>query len=61
MRGRHGCQGRLLSARLRAGHTAAVRSVGLPKVSSVSSFGEDAAGPVYVTSLDGPVYRLAGR
>jgi glucose/arabinose dehydrogenase len=29
------------------------------KVESLSSFGEDARGRVYVTSLDGPVYRLA--
>jgi hypothetical protein len=27
----------------------------------VSSFGEDAAGRVYVTSLNGPVYRFAAR
>jgi hypothetical protein len=31
----------------------------VPRVPSVSSFGEDASGRVYVTSLDGPVYRLA--
>ena len=30
-------------------------------VSSLSSFGEDARGRVYVTSSSGPVYRLAGR
>ena len=54
-------KGRLLSARLRAGRTASVRSLGLPKIPSVSSFGEDASGRVYVTSLDGPVYRLAPR
>ena len=29
-----------------------------PTVSSLSSFGEDAAGHVYAVSLDGPVYRL---
>ena len=28
------------------------------KVESLSSFGEDARGRVYVTSLNGPVYRL---
>ena len=27
-------------------------------VPQLSSFGEDASGRVYVTSLDGPVYRL---
>ena len=31
------------------------------RVSSLSSFGEDARGRVYATSLDGPVYRLAAR
>jgi len=29
-------------------------------VSSLSSFGEDAAGHIYATSLDGPVFRLVG-
>jgi hypothetical protein len=33
--------------------------LGLPAVPSLSSFGEDACGRVYVASLDGPVYRLA--
>jgi hypothetical protein len=33
------------------------RSVGL-QIPSLSSFGEDAAGHVYATSLEGPVYRL---
>ena len=32
---------------------------GLAKVEQLSSFGEDARGRVYVTSLSGPVYRLA--
>jgi hypothetical protein len=31
------------------------------KVPNLSSFGEDALGRVYATSLDGPVYRLAPR
>jgi glucose/arabinose dehydrogenase len=30
------------------------------EVSSLSSFGEDAAGHIYATSLDGPVFRLVG-
>jgi hypothetical protein len=30
-------------------------------VANLSSFGEDAAGRIYATSLDGPVYRLAAR
>jgi len=33
------------------------RSLGL-EVPSLSSFGEDDAGHIYATSLDGPVYRL---
>ena len=35
------------------------RPLGL-EVSSLSSFGEDAAGHIYATSLDGPVFRLVG-
>ena len=34
------------------------RSLGL-RVEQLSSFGEDAAGHVYVVSLAGPLYRLA--
>jgi hypothetical protein len=30
------------------------------RVEALSSFGEDAAGRVYATSLGGPVYRLTG-
>jgi glucose/arabinose dehydrogenase len=55
------CRGQLLSARLRAGRAARVAQVPVKRVSSVSSFGEDASGRVYVTSLDGAVYRLAAR
>jgi glucose/arabinose dehydrogenase len=57
------CAGRLLSARLRAGRKRA-RPRPVPvgrQVPSLSSFGEDARGRVYVTSLDGPVYRLVPR
>jgi glucose/arabinose dehydrogenase len=35
------------------------RALGL-EVPSLSSFGEDDAGHIYATSLDGPVYRLVG-
>ncbi|MBA3622356.1 MAG: PQQ-dependent sugar dehydrogenase, partial [Euzebyales bacterium] len=52
------CAGGLRALRPRDGQAA--RAVDLPgKVSSVVSFGEDAAGELYVLSLDGPVYRLA--
>jgi glucose/arabinose dehydrogenase len=54
------CKGRVESARLSAGRARGVRRTSL-KVSSLSSFGEDARGRVYVTSLDGPVYRIVPR
>jgi glucose/arabinose dehydrogenase len=54
------CKGRVESARLARGRARGVRRTSL-KVSSLSSFGEDARGRVYVTSLDGPVYRIVPR
>ena len=54
------CDGRILSARLRSGSATGNRSTGL-RVGSPSSFGEDARGRVYVTSLNGPVFRLSRR
>ncbi|HEX6391084.1 MAG TPA: PQQ-dependent sugar dehydrogenase [Solirubrobacteraceae bacterium] len=53
------CVGRLRAARLRAGGASGDRELALPKVESLSSFGEDTRGRVYVVSLSGPVYRLA--
>jgi glucose/arabinose dehydrogenase len=53
------CLGRIYAARVRAGGAAGDGALGLPAVPSLSSFGEDARRRVYVTSLDGPVYRLA--
>jgi glucose/arabinose dehydrogenase len=55
------CQGRLRAARLGPGDASDDRTLGLPTVDSLSSFGEDALGRVYVTSLNGPVYRLTQR
>ena len=56
------CVGRIRSVRLRTGSASGDRAVsGLRRVSNLSSFGEDALGRVYVTSLDGPVYRIAPR
>jgi glucose/arabinose dehydrogenase len=55
------CEGRLRGATLRAGQRTTGRPLPLPKVESLSSFGEDAAGRVYATSLNGAVYRLAAR
>jgi glucose/arabinose dehydrogenase len=53
------CKGELRAARLRSGGATGDRSLGLRTISSLSSFGEDARGRVYVVSLDGPVYRFA--
>ena len=47
-------------ARLEAGRARSVRATSL-SVDSLSSFGEDARGRVYATSLSGPVYRLVAR
>jgi glucose/arabinose dehydrogenase len=55
------CEGRIRAARLRAGVRTVGRVLPLPRVAALSSFGEDASGRVYATSLDGPVYRLAAR
>jgi glucose/arabinose dehydrogenase len=56
------CKGEIRSARLTPSGSRGDRAVGgLRRVASLSSFGEDALGRVYVTSLDGPVYRLAAR
>jgi glucose/arabinose dehydrogenase len=55
------CRGELRAARLASGRATGDRALGLPKVESLSSFGEDGRGRVYLTSLAGPVYRLAAR
>jgi Glucose / Sorbosone dehydrogenase len=55
------CEGRIRAATLRAGHRTTGRPLPLPRVGALSSFGEDASGRVYATSLNGPVYRLAAR
>jgi glucose/arabinose dehydrogenase len=54
------CTGKLRSLKIQGGKATGDRAVGLT-VSSLSSFGEDARGRVYATSLDGPVYRLSPR
>jgi glucose/arabinose dehydrogenase len=53
------CKGQVLSADLTADDPQA-RGTGL-RVDGLSSFGEDARGRVFVTSLNGPVYRLAAK
>lgn len=56
------CQGIIRSAQLRVPRARADRRVaGLPKVDSLSSFGQDAAGRIYVASLSGPVSRIDPR
>jgi glucose/arabinose dehydrogenase len=54
------CKGRVESARLSPGRARAVRRTSL-QVGNLSSFGEDAQGRVYITSLNGPVYRIVAR
>jgi glucose/arabinose dehydrogenase len=54
------CRGRIESARLRGGRARDVRATRLV-VEQLSSFGEDASGRAYATSLSGPVYRLVPR
>jgi glucose/arabinose dehydrogenase len=54
------CKGRVVSAKLSPGRARGVRRTSL-RVPSLSSFGEDADGHVYVVSLDGPVSRIVPR
>ncbi len=51
------CRGELLAAREAGGRVTQQLDLGL-HVDSPSSFGEDAAGELYVLSLSGPMYRL---
>jgi len=53
------CNPGIYSVKLRSGHAAGQRTLPF-KVSQLSSFGEDARGRIYLTSLGGAVYRLAG-
>ena len=55
------CDGMIRSARLREGGAEDDRALDLRRVGPISSFGEDARGRVYVTSLEGPVYRITQR
>ena len=51
------CTGEIWSLRAVQGKLASKRKERL-KVGSLSSFGQDAAGELYATSLDGQVYKL---
>ncbi|HWH92231.1 MAG TPA: PQQ-dependent sugar dehydrogenase [Baekduia sp.] len=56
------CKGELRSARLSGGRARDDRPIaGVKTVSGLDSFGEDAAGRVYVVSQQGAVYRFAAR
>jgi len=54
------CKPQISSVLLSAGHARDKPPTGL-SVSSLSAFGEDDAGHIYVVSLSGPVYRLVQR
>jgi hypothetical protein len=53
------CRGQVRGFRISGGRATGDRPLGVRTVPSLSSFGEDARGRVYLTSLDGPVYRLS--
>jgi len=53
------CRGQLRVATLRPAGARRDRSLGVRRVETLASFGEDARGRIYVVSLSGPVYRLA--
>jgi glucose/arabinose dehydrogenase len=54
------CSGRIRSFRISAGTAVEAEAMG-PQVPSLSSFGEDASGNLYLLSLNGPIYRLGPR
>jgi glucose/arabinose dehydrogenase len=53
------CKGQLRSVKLSQSSARGDRALPLRTIPSLSSFGEDARGRVYVASLSGPVYRFA--
>jgi glucose/arabinose dehydrogenase len=53
------CKGEVRSVKLSQSRAGGDRAAGVKRVPSISSFGEDARGRVYVASLNGPVYRFA--
>jgi glucose/arabinose dehydrogenase len=56
------CKGQLRSARLSGGKASGDQAIpGLKTIGGLDSFGEDAAGRVYVVSQTGAVYRFAAR
>ncbi len=65
LRGRYvysdNCLSKIYAAKLSAGRATGDHALSLPTLKSVSSFGQDNSGRIYVVSLGGPVYRLAAR
>jgi glucose/arabinose dehydrogenase len=53
------CSGRIWTLRVTGGRATGVRQEAI-RVASLSSFGEDARGELYATSLQGGVYRIRG-
>jgi len=53
------CKGQLRAVKLSQTRATGDHALKLKRVSSISSFGQDARGRIYVASLDGPVYRFA--
>jgi glucose/arabinose dehydrogenase len=51
------CHPQIESVKLQNGRASGLRATGLA-VSATSSLGQDASGHIYITSLDGPVYRI---
>jgi len=52
------CLGRIYSVKITSQGATGNRPIGVKRVNSLSSFGEDAKGRVYAMSLEGPVYRI---
>jgi glucose/arabinose dehydrogenase len=52
------CRAQIESVVLSHGRASGLSATGL-QVSATSSFGQDAAGHIYITSLNGPLYRVA--
>ena len=55
------CSGWLRSFRIVNGAVASAQEWPVPKLASVTSFGEDSAGELYITVAGGTIYRLARR
>jgi glucose/arabinose dehydrogenase len=51
------CRPQIESVIVSPGHATGLRATGL-NVTGTSSFGQDAGGHIYITSLNGPVYRI---